>query len=199
MPNNWKINGIEGRGKLPAIAGTFSGPLVVIGGASCLWDDLSQVTGTPDYMAINCTGFLARKTVKHWATCHPEFLPFYLGIYRETYFPTTTENAEFNFFAHIFQTDIQTHSARDAANLWQFALTGGSSAMFAVQVGLCLGYDPIWLAGIPLEPSGCVYDPPWVEPFDYAMYQPVWTAVAETFAGRVKSFSGFTRELLGAP
>jgi hypothetical protein len=199
MTDQWEINGIRGYEIVPSLANKFSGPLVIIGAASCLWNDLAQVNGSPDFMAINFAGYLARKNIQHWSTCHPEYLPYYLGMYRLTYFPTNTENSDFNFFAHVFKTQMHTHGPQDAENNWQFEIGGGSSALFAVQVGLALGYAPVSLAGVPLEACGCVYDPPWVEPFDYAMYQGVWEKAAPVFAGRVKSYSGFTRELLGAP
>jgi hypothetical protein len=195
----WEINGIEGFGDLPEIADSFSGPLVILGGASCLWDDLAQVKGNPTYMAINETGCFARKNISHWATKHPSFLPHYLGWYKEYYFPTNTENKDFNFFAHVFKPHIHTHAPKDAENIWQFINEKGSSGLFAVHVGLALGYNPIWLTGIPLEPMGNLCDPPWIEPFTYDQYQKFWEIAAERFGGRVKSFSGFTRKLLGAP
>lgn len=197
---DWEINGIKGFGDLPAIAGTFSGPVVIIGGASCVWDDLAQVIGKPDYMAINLSGYFAHKTIRHWATCHPQMLPYYLGLYHEFYFPTDTENDQFNFFAHIMEPHIQTHAPMNAENNWQFVINRGSSGIFATQVALALGYEQVWLAGIPLDSSRSLFDPPWAAVIDYGeQYQEEWLKAADLFKGRVKSFSGFTRELLGAP
>lgn len=198
---DWEINGIKGYGEMPAIAGTFSGPLVILGGAPCIWDDLAQVTlDDVDYLAINFTGFFAHRNIRHWANRHPEDLPHYVALYQETYCPTESDNANYNFFAHLFRSHVYTHAPQDAEVNWQFVQEKGSSAMFAVQVGLALGYAPIWLAGVPLDNSGRFGSPPWITSFDYAgHYQEAWQDALPLLQGRVKSFSGWTRELLGMP
>ena len=203
----WELNGIRGKGDLPAIAGTYSGPLVIMGSARCLWDDLSMVKGTPDYMAINYTGLFSRKKIKHWATKHYELLPYFLGLYEEYHCPTykAEEKTDTNldFFWKVFKPKIYTHAPKNAQCNWEFENDAeGSSSMFAVLVGLALGYDPIWLAGSPLDSSGCFLDPPEycnTAEGNYEIYRKHWIEALDIFNGRVKSYSGFTRELLGAP
>jgi hypothetical protein len=193
----WVINGVQGHGECPELAGKFSGPLIIMGDAVCVWDDLSKVNGDMDIMSLNWAGCFARKKVHHWATRHDEFLPLFIDIYQRTYYPTNTSNPNFNFLSHIFQPHIYAHGPHEAENVWRFASdTGGSSAMFGVLVGLALGYEPIYLAGIPLDSSGSFYAP---KPISFESYREFWIEKADMFRGRVKSFSGFTAELLGKP
>jgi hypothetical protein len=194
----WEINGIRGCGDLPPLAGKFSGPLVVLGSARGLWDDLAQVKGNPDYMAINLAGLHVQKKLAHWATWHSECIPHYMGLYWEGW---PVQNHEVHTHAPI----LYPYELLPAENNWNFdmapeiKLDCGSSSLFAVCVALALGYYPVLLAGIPLEPCGCFYDPPWMRSFDYQRYQKAWEQANKVFQGRVKSYSGYTRELLGAP
>jgi hypothetical protein len=75
----------------------------------------------------------------------------------------------------------------------------GSTALFAVLIGIAMGYPRIVLAGCPLDSKGHWY-------FPDETYGPKWTGetyqawfeFAETpEAGRVKSMSGYTKQLLG--
>lgn len=159
-----------------------------------------MVKGDPDYMSINLTGCFARKRIDHWATKHPDWLHYWIGLYLKTYFPIDTENSNYNFFSYVFRPHIYTHAPSDAEVNWEFDLsTEGSSSIFGVLVALALGYDPIYLAGIPLDASGSFYDPPGFTTMDYGQYQKNWIPMNKIFDGRVKSYSGFTRELLGSP
>lgn len=82
----------------------------------------------------------------------------------------------------------------------------GTSGFNAVLTGLALGYEEIILAGIPLDDSGHYFDPPWVTT-KFTKEVPTldgelkhWAEANRVlFQGRVKSLSGRTREVLGAP
>jgi hypothetical protein len=64
----------------------------------------------------------------------------------------------------------------------------GSSALLGVKIALRLGYRKIILAGVPLNEG------------HYAHFQIGWTWIADLLkCCPVRSMSGFTRELLGAP
>ena len=75
----------------------------------------------------------------------------------------------------------------------------GSTALFAVQACLALGYEKVILAGCPLDSNGHFYFPddkgPEWRPEDYR----AWEEFAKTEeAKKVKSLSGFTKAVLGA-
>lgn len=82
----------------------------------------------------------------------------------------------------------------------------GTSGFNAVLTGLGLGYEEIILAGIPLDDSGHYFDPPNTRT-KFTQEVPTlngelkhWAdAERNLFKGRVKSLSGRTREVLGAP
>ena len=86
----------------------------------------------------------------------------------------------------------------------------GTSSLNGCYTGLALGYDEIVLCGAPLDDSGHYFDPPtWHTNFVReipdvdrgGVIQPrYWSeAKARIFDGKVKSMSGRTRDLLGAP
>jgi len=79
----------------------------------------------------------------------------------------------------------------------------GSTALFAAYIGLAMGYEKIVLAGCPMDKLGHWYwgdhpdntGPNWQER-DYQ----AWRDFAATpGASRVRSFGGFTAEILGTP
>ena len=82
----------------------------------------------------------------------------------------------------------------------------GSSALPACYVGLALGYESILLAGVPLDDTGHFFDPPedhhlrkdrkWSN-FTNEAQEYIWRNAR--LDGRVKSFSGRSREWLGGP
>lgn len=71
-----------------------------------------------------------------------------------------------------------------------------------MRVCLAMQYERVIVAGVPLDRSGHFFDPP---PDmggcdeDYAVFASAWHESVDDFAGRVKSMSGVTREILGAP
>jgi hypothetical protein len=68
----------------------------------------------------------------------------------------------------------------------------GSSALLGVLAGIRMGYEKIIVCGCPLIGSND-------KAYDYAKFQPGWTAKLNEIKGVTRSMSGWTRELLGAP
>lgn len=76
---------------------------------------------------------------------------------------------------------------------------GGSSGLLAVAVGIHLGLDRMVLAGVPMDPdAGHVVRgrAPWM---GTRSYRKAWVKHHDHIADRVRSMSGWTRDLLGAP
>ena len=75
----------------------------------------------------------------------------------------------------------------------------GSSALFAVLIGLAMGYRRIVLAGCPLDSKGHWYFPDQTEgPRWTAEGYQSWFEFATTMdARKVRSMSGYTRQILG--
>jgi hypothetical protein len=177
------------------VIGNRSGPAIVIGSAACMWDDLSQVADRGDYIAVNHAGLfvhyggaVTQGRLVHWASLHSDLFPAWRHL------------AQVNQGQHI---NWHTNAPDPNSDFcWQFnyrGITRGSSALFAVFVGLALGYNPVILAGCPLDNSPPFYGKPGTEQATFAGCIKGWEQSVKLFNGRVKSMSGRTRELLGAP
>lgn len=195
----WELLG--GRGELPSRAGKFSGPLLVMGGGrvalgggryETVWDDYAKVRPWKgEIMAVNDVGMHLHDRVRHWVTLHSEYMAGWRS-YRQ---------------GHLYGSGDRpmTHSHKDKSAsvdcVWPMAQLGGTSGLFACFIGLLLGYDEIVLAGVPMTGSGHYFDPPWVgSNFADDSTKLVWRwSQTNIFEGRVKSLSGWTKELLGAP
>lgn len=75
----------------------------------------------------------------------------------------------------------------------------GSSGLFALKVALVdLGFDRAVLCGMPMSPAAAHFD----DPASWAaaeQYHQGWRDALPHIAHRVRSMSGWTRDLLGAP
>ena len=174
-----------------------SGPLLIIGGGRCVWDDLEAFKDENfegARMCINDVGQHYDRRVDHWATLHPEWMINWME-YRVNHVPAGGQKP-------LVHSERQ-HHAVDV--VWNLKASGGSSGLLAVFVGILMGYDEITLAGVPLDASGHYFDPPWPRQtananFDNPPTRSVWEwASKEVFDGKVKSLSGWTKRLLGSP
>ena len=170
-------------------------PAVVIASAACWKDDLETFTRayrSPfDVIAVNDAGWLYEGVVDHWATLHPELFPewlenrpdrdgvqFWTAPDRTRRFPLL----DYNTIAH-----------------WGT----GSSSLFAVTVALYMGYDRIVLCGVPMESqphadgASTWEGEPWPDR-EVQIHREGWRYHRDKL-GAVRSMSGWTRDLLGAP
>lgn len=181
---------------LPDLCGQFSGRLLLVGAGRCVWDDVEAAGMAKNedmpVMAINQMGI-------HWPT------PL-LHLYSN----------DSKVLAHVPDLRMQYRRGQEriryihsmgAGGKYRWPWPGhGTSALNAAYTALALGYDEVWMCGIPLDNSGHYFDPPWMatnfanEVADRGGSPRYWVnAARHIFKGRVKSFSGRTRELLGAP
>lgn len=193
MTNSSITDALGIRHGLPSVAGQFGGPLLIMGGAACVRDDLLRIdkSWSGARMAVNDIGAHYHGTIDHWVTLHPDYMAgwhkFRMGH-------------NYGDRGHVF-----THSDRpsDAIQfVWDIANVGGSSGLFACFVGLLLGYAPIVLAGVPCDNQPHYFDP--LPSYRGSLADPatetVWTWARDAlFAGRVTSLSGRTRDWLGPP
>jgi hypothetical protein len=178
------IQYVQPTGDLPDIVGTKQGAkLLVIGSAACVWDDLSRYDfHGHDLMAVNDMMMHFPDKLDYGATCHPEKLPAW------------------SFFKKM---EIHSHIPNDLVTwYWPLHRQGGTSGLFAITVGLLMGYDRIVLAGVPCDDSPRFFEPPWKThaQFGRDSVMDEWRDAAKNiFNDKVKSLSGKTRELLGEP
>lgn len=181
----------------PKIAWSYSGLLILVGGARCVWDDIERAG-----MA---------KNNDHDVMCVNDIIMHYPGRIEHAY------SNDHVWLKRWLETRRQIHQQRwgapkhnhsvKAGGKWTWPFPGhGTSSLNAVYVGLALGYERIWLCGVPLDDSGHYFDAPWVKTnFSHEVAgrqggPRYWESAARRiFKGRVKSFSGRTRDLLGEP
>ena len=169
---------------MPSVAGSFSGPVVVCATGRCLWDDLAKMGDWGgDWMAVNDAGVHMKHAPQHWCTLHPEYFPHWQAA--------RGRDKNFNKL-HEFMA----HSAEN----WP-GDKSGTSSLFAVRVAAALGYEPIVLAGMPLDDSGHYYDPPGlggVHGMGFFSGQiEHWKPYAPVLRGKVKVLSGNLTQLFG--
>lgn len=194
-----------GFGSAPAgVVGSFSGRLVVCGSGRCLWDDLKALQAKVDpvslqYMAVKQSGMYLPFRFQHWSGAHGERFQWMVPLRREGYYFHGFD-AEGRRGVKPQKLGAMIHSEKSwplVTHVWPSKMTG-TSALFAVRVGLALGYDEIILCGIPLDKTGRFYDAPWDAGVDLNIVDMrEWEAYSHVLQGRVRSMSGRTRELLG--
>jgi len=179
-----------------------SGPCLVVGGSRGVWADLrpfhaeygGKFGGRYDVICVNDIGMHFPGPLKHLYSNNDAFLPKWRAARRDQ-FEKTWGPIKF------------THS-NQAGGMVTWPWPGcGTSSLGAVYTALALGYAPVILCGVPLDDSGHYFEPPWREssflrevPHKGDGRIKYWADAAKNvFEGRVKSMSGRTRELLGAP
>lgn len=161
----------------------------VLGSASSLPADIDMAMrlAIPDFVvAVNAAGRDFAGPLDHFATQHPELAAgWLLARERQNLPPPGT-------------LWCPRTARRDQRLPWSHAESwGGSSGLFGVSVALAAGADRVILCGVPLDATGHFDDPkPWR---DALRYRSAWTCRAGFLGKHVRSMSGWTRQLLGAP
>lgn len=180
---------------------------LVLGGAECLWRDVEAYQGPIDgCVACNDAGAVWPGALDAWVTLHPlnwtREKDAWLAKRRGKGFP---------------DVPLYTHDANkapDGAILTTYCFPGqehsGSSGMFAAKVALVdLGFDRAILCGIPMSPmkhiTGADHwhtqpDVNGAKPSQLpGRYLKRWRDVPQEYRDRIRSMSGATREMFGAP
>lgn len=172
--------------------------ILVCGSGRCVWADMEHFLpeirgGGIHIMAVNDVGMHIPFRVHHWFSNSPDELLRWVNARRPQY--------EHGSITHALKT---ARRKKDPKYLWPWK-GHGTSSLNATYTAVRLGYKEIILCGVPLDDSGHYFDPHWVSTnFDNEV--PLkngllkwWKDSMEYFDGNVKSMSGRTRELLGAP
>lgn len=167
----------------------FKGTLLICAGAQSVWRDINEysVNAVAYYhlMAVNDIGMFLPHQLEHWYSNHGDQLPAWMQV---------------RAFHH--QQARYVHTAKHQRNGIPWPVpTSGTSTLSAVYVALCLGYDRIILCGAPLDNSPHFFEgASAVTNFSAEGQHDIWDrANREIFEGRVKSMSGASRAILGAP
>lgn len=171
--------------------------LAVVIASACCWEDdmhtfLEGYESPVDVIAVNDAGWLYEGDIDHWVTLHPEHFPVWLDKR-----PTRD--------GILFWTGADRTHRYDGVDFNTVGHWGaGSSTLFAVTVGLYMGYSRMVLCGAPMvsvphAAGASEWDgKPWPN-HEVQVHRQGWTYHKDRIAGSVRSMSGWTRDLLGAP
>jgi len=188
-----EIAGHFGVTNLPDIAGTKSGSLLVACTAKCVWDDISKVKLADfDILVVKQVSWFFAKIFDiqpDHAASYEEIrnLSFVGGNYGHNRVPSEAKNIHTIPNAPI-----------SGAHVWNTTKRCGTSGLFGVMVGVLMGYNPVVLAGCPVDGSAHFYDPDY---YKYDRYirqgqEKEWTDACNMFKDRVTSLSGRTKTWL---
>jgi hypothetical protein len=205
---HWEHNGISGlcrngdrKNEAPLQIGKYSGTLVVVGTAPCVYDDLQLVPDNCDRMAVGNIGSKL-DNLTHWVSIHSECLVL-LAEMRviENYFHG---NIPILHGHHYRRQTNESLAKKHHITYWCTLPKVMGGGPFACQIAVAMGYERIICTGMPSDDRGSflgsytlkTFTPEYVEE-----KQDAWRRCAEIpeFKKRVRSVSGFTKELFGAP
>ena len=188
-------------GDFPDIAGSYSGRLIIIGGADCVWRDLDEIgIQGADIMCINDIGMHLPRPFQHWWSNHGNQLPVWQKARSFRYKDS-----------QILHCNLAPKNPGSIEGVIRWPVPGhGSSGINATYCAALLGYEEIILCGVPYTNDGHYFDPPrdhvlWNDGnrppiFGHEGFARLWDkANQKIFQGRVKSMSGMTSEILGRP
>lgn len=144
---------------------------------------LKQLIKGTDIMVINYTGDYFPRPFQHWVSLHPDIIA------------AGRPYKAWNFTAH----SNRRHKGID--KVWNYETYGSDSGLFACHVALKLGYDKIILCGIPLDSSRKFFEMKEMpnHQFDTTVNLQIWRSEVPVFENKIRSMSGNTKEMLGAP
>lgn len=168
---------------------------IILGGAKNVFDDLSKVEalgvdiGSTAIIATNHAGRDWPGPLLAWASFHAELFPSWLAVRRAEGMPEPDT---------LWTTDRPLGPIPISIPITGVENWKGSSGLLAVTVGLHMGFDRLILCGVPMDPDEEHYDRAgrWT---DAGNYRGAWLARRDDMAGKVRSASGWTRTILGAP
>ena len=172
---------------------------LIVGCADCLWDDVKTAHALGKYDATYCVkmaGIYWPHKFQTWVSLHPEWQAGYEGERKERGYPDGYETVG------PLQGEVGMHAKHKVDRRVSYRFPGSnasaSSGIYAAKVAMEDGYGRIVLAGIPMqaEQNHFIRGKEWkqCDSFIVGLY-----AAIPFLDGKVKSVSGLTRELLGAP
>lgn len=166
---------------------------LVLGGAAGTQQDWESAMALGDFdfvIACNDVGAIWPGHLSAWVSLHPEKL----GRWRDQ----RRANGHPEAARHVTHGDYLPSWAEQTEFRFPGQDRSGSSGLFAVKVALMeLGAERAVLAGIPLERSSHFFDR---EQWEAAVgYRAAWESLRPCYRARMRSMSGWTAQLLGAP
>lgn len=168
---------------------------LVIGSALTWEQDVEAALDIGEYdgvVAVKRIGVLWRGRLDAWVTLHPDRLVKEMPERLLKGYP-----APARVFSQTSASPMK-HVTDQIDYKFPGQRTSGSSGLFAVRVAFMLGFDRIVLCGIPLtkEFGKVDYGPLW---HGEKLFRDAFQKAIPLFDGRVRSMSGWTKDLVGMP
>lgn len=166
---------------------------LVLGSANTLRSDLRAALELSEFegvVACKGAGLEWRGNLDAWVSLHPDRLPRDIAWRRELGYPDAART-----YGHIAAPGASHHTE------YKFPKqkTSGSSGLFGIKVALIdLGFDRVVLCGIPLMREEGRIDGK-VRWSGAEAFKKGWHEALPHLENRVRSMSGWTKQLLGSP
>jgi hypothetical protein len=176
---------------IPEIASTYSGCVRVIGSGHSMWDDWKRseelMPGT-DTIGINFAA-MCHPTLTHLFSWHPKQISA-IKAWRMAEWPDDKS---------IVHSVLAGSDKANIDAVWNFNGATSVSGMTACELAWLLGYRKICLVGVPQDAGGYFYKPQDNKDM-YDKYRKRESfKLNELINGCVRSFSGYTQQILGTP
>lgn len=162
--------------------------VLVCGSAECLFDDLARMKELLDVAYdVAC--------INHTALYYPYFFNYWIGWHPEIF-------AGLRKFVKGNPITMSSQKEEGVDSVWNFnGFYASDSSLYAAKIMLELKYDRVILCGSPMDNSRKFYEPYGAEKPQHSAdnIQEAWRQEVAGFKDRVKSMSGNTRHILGAP
>jgi hypothetical protein len=170
---------------------------IVMGIAPCLEEDLAAISNHElyDFFAIglDCSDRVLFD-IQHVCTYHPEEFPDFIKRRK-----AAGGNLNFRTHSHMVgkepRTGLTCFTPDEIWPLVDRSPYSGSSSYLGAQVAVGLGYSKIILAGCPMSGPNLIRS----TAQSYDSFQQGWLRHYEKLEGKVRSMSGWSKELLGYP
>lgn len=176
---------------------------LVLGGAACLHEDIDAYDGPVDgVVACNEAGAEWAGELDAWVSLHPLYFrkKGWRKKRKDRGYPDAKRHMGHPEAFRNKTTVMKWMDPDVEAAPYRMTEEGpsGSSGLYAAKVALVdLGFDRIVLCGIPMTATPHFFD---AAPWDSARsFQRAWLHVPIAYRKRMRSMSGWTRVLLGAP
>lgn len=172
---------------------------LVIGCSDSIWEDIKLAQAIGKYDAVYCVkmaGIYWPHKFKSWVSLHPEWMAGYEGERKQRGYPDGYETVG------PLQGEVGMHAKHKVDRRVSYRFPGmnasASSGIYAAKVAMEDGYERIVLAGIPMQAEQNHF----IRGKEWKQCDSFLTGLKHAvpfLKDKVKSVSGLTRELLGAP
>lgn len=174
---------------------------LVVGSAACLWNDVAAARALTSFDAIYCvklTGVDWPERFDVWCGLHPEWMADYVVQRKAKGLPDGYEIVvPLEKEVGRKSRDAMSPDMRRCSYLWPGMNASASSGIYGAKVALDDGFDRVVLAGVPMDNSNHFSrGKPWLQLDSFL--KGLKLSIPH-LKGRVRSMSGRTRDLLGAP